>query len=138
MEFGDRLKQLREERDLTRADLASRLNVSYSTISKYETNIRFPDKGTLVGLANFFDVSLDYLLGRSDIRETAEKILDKSRGQFLVNSPRNTYKADENLSPEAIQEIEIFKEFIQHKYRKKNGGHINENTDTAWKPKKER
>ncbi|HYE82394.1 MAG TPA: helix-turn-helix transcriptional regulator [Clostridia bacterium] len=119
MEFGERLKNLREEKNLTRDALANRLNVSYSAVSKYETNVRFPDKGTLIDLAVFFDVSLDYLLCRTDIRETAEKILNDSKKQFLVSSPQKKYSTDEDLSPEAIEEIEKFKEFVQHKYSKK-------------------
>lgn len=119
MEFGERLKALREERNLTRDALAAKLVVSYSTVSKYETNVRFPDKETLIDLADFFDVSLDYLLCRSDIRETAEKVLNDSKKQFLVSSPQNTYRAEEDLSPEAILEIEKFKEFVHHKYGKK-------------------
>ena len=119
MEFGERLRELREEKNLTRYILADKLSVSYSTVSKYETNIRFPDKETLMTLADFFDVSLDYLLCRSDIRETAEKILNKSKDQFLVLSPKDTYVSDEDLSPEAIMEIEKFKEFVHHKYGKK-------------------
>lgn len=119
MEFGERLRDLREEKELTRADLAKKLNVSYSAVSKYETNVRFPDKEALTDLADFFDVSLDYLLCRSDIRETAEKILNKSKARFLVSAPERAYNTDEDLTPEAIEEIEKFKEFVQHKYRKK-------------------
>jgi len=119
MEFGDRLRDLREEKNLTRYVLADKLNVSYSTVSKYETNIRFPDKEALMTLADFFDVSLDYLLCRTDIRETAEKILNDSKKQSIISSPQNKYKADEDLSPEAIEEIEKFKEFVHHKYGKK-------------------
>lgn len=119
MEFGERLRDLREEKDITRYALADMLNVSYSTISKYETNIRFPDKAALIKMADYFDVSIDYLLCRSNIRETAEKLLKKSKEQFLVRSPQDTYAADEDLSPEAAEEIEKFKEFVQHKYGKK-------------------
>ena len=119
MEFGERLKDLREEKKLTRDALANKLNVSYSAVSKYETNVRFPDKGTLIQLAEFFGVSVDYLLCRSAIRETAEQLLNSSKERFLVSAPNDTYKAGEDLSPEAIEEIEKFKEFVQHKYRKK-------------------
>lgn len=119
MEFGERLRALREEKKLTRDALAARLNLSYSTVSKYETNVRFPDKETLVSLADFFDVSIDYLLCRSKVRETADSVLSKSRNQFLVSSPANQYIADEGLSPEAVEELEKFKEFVQHKYGKK-------------------
>jgi len=119
MDFGERLKELREEKNLTRAALASELIVSYSTVSKYETNVRFPDKETLIKLADFFEVSVDYLLCRSNIRETAEKILNDTAKQLSVSSPQNTYRTYENLSPAAIEEIEQFKEFIYHKYSKK-------------------
>lgn len=119
MDLGDRLKELREEKKLTRDSLADILNVSYSAVSKYETNVRFPDKGTLIQLADFFDVSVDYLLCRSNIRETAEKILNSSGERFLVSASRDLYKAEEDLSPEAMEELAKFREFIQHKYRKK-------------------
>jgi len=119
MEFGERLKALREEKKITRLSLSNILNVSYSTVSKYETNIRFPDKETLITMANYFNVSLDYLLCRSDIKETAEEVLKKSKEQFLVLSPKSTYISDEDLSPEAIEEIEKFKEFVHHKYSKR-------------------
>ena len=119
MEFGERLRDLREEKDLTRYALASMLNVSYSTISKYETSIRFPDKEALIKMADYFDVSIDYLLCRSNIRETAEKLLKKPGEQFLVRSSEGEYSTGEDLSPEAILEIEKFKEFVLHKYGKK-------------------
>lgn len=119
MEFGERLRELREKKNITRYNLADVLKVSYSTVSKYETNIRFPDREALLTLADFFDVSLDYLLCRSDIKETSEKILKKARNQYIVSSPQNTYSEDEELSPEAIEEIEKFKEYVQHKYRNK-------------------
>lgn len=65
MEFGDRIKQLRELKNLTRDELANSLNISYSALSKYETNVRFPDKDTLKKLASFFNVSIDYILDYS-------------------------------------------------------------------------
>lgn len=119
MEFGDRLKELREESRLTRGDLSDRLKVSYSTVSKYETNVRFPDKETLVFLADFFNVSLDYLLCRTSIRETAEKLQDRSKIQPLASEDTLSYHAGEELPPEAMEELERFREFVQHKYRKK-------------------
>lgn len=64
--FGTRLKELREEKNLTRDALAKKLNISYSAVSKYETNVRFPDKETLRQLADFFNITLDFLLGRTD------------------------------------------------------------------------
>ena len=66
--FEDRLKELRTEKRLTHAQLAQRAGVTESAISMWETGQRFPRKSTMVRLCEIFDVSHDYLLGVSDIR----------------------------------------------------------------------
>lgn len=68
MSFANRLKQLREEKNLSRDELANKLNLSYSAIAKYETGNRSPDDETKKKIAEYFNVSLDYLMGVSDIR----------------------------------------------------------------------
>jgi len=68
MLFGERLKKLRMEANLSRQALAKKLNLSYWALAKYETEEREPDYETLHRLANFFSVSVDYLLGRSAMR----------------------------------------------------------------------
>lgn len=67
MDFGTRVKQLRESAGMSRDDLAKRLGVSYWTVSKYETNDRFPDQDTLLKIADVFDVALDHLLNRTRV-----------------------------------------------------------------------
>lgn len=62
--FASILKNLRTEHKMTQEELAHLLGVSRSTISSYENGSRNPDKETLIILANCFDVSVDYLLGR--------------------------------------------------------------------------
>ncbi len=66
--FGPRLKQLRNEKKITQSDLAKLLGVSPSTIGMYEQNRREPDTKTLKIFADYFEVSFDYLLGRSEYR----------------------------------------------------------------------
>lgn len=68
MNFEIRLKQLREENDLTRKEMADKLQLSYWALSKYETGERFPDPDILNKIADYFGVSLDYLMGKTDIR----------------------------------------------------------------------
>ena len=65
MTFGERLKELRIKNNLRQADLAVQISVQRATIGKYETNERKPDIDTLVLIANYFDVSTDFLLGRN-------------------------------------------------------------------------
>lgn len=64
-----RLKELREEQRLNQEGLALKLNLSQSTISAYEIGDRVPDLDTLIAIANIFDVSLDYLVGLSDLKQ---------------------------------------------------------------------
>lgn len=68
MSFGDRLRKLRLENNMTQEDLSKKLNVSRATVGRYETNERFPDKNILKEIADTFEVSIDYLLGRTDNR----------------------------------------------------------------------
>lgn len=64
--FGNVLKQLRQSFGMKQDELALRLGISRSRISMYETGQREPDFETLERLADFFNVDLDYLLGRTN------------------------------------------------------------------------
>jgi transcriptional regulator with XRE-family HTH domain len=64
-EFGDMLSELRHDRNLTQAELALEIYVTPGTISNYESNVHYPDVEKLKQLADFFNVTTDYLLGRS-------------------------------------------------------------------------
>ena len=59
-----RLKELRKKRKISQLKLAIDLNMNQNTVSRYENMEREADYETLVTLADYFDVSLDYLLGR--------------------------------------------------------------------------
>ena len=61
-----RLKELRKKRGVSQVKLAMDLNTNQNTISRYETGEREADYKTLIQLADYFDVSIDYLLGRTD------------------------------------------------------------------------
>lgn len=63
-----RIEQLRKEKHMSQIQLSMQLNVSQPTISTYETGERKPDSETLIKLSKFFSVSIDYLVGISDIR----------------------------------------------------------------------
>lgn len=62
-----RIRNLREDRDLTQTDLANYLNVTQRTYSRYENNERSIPVETLSKLADYHNTSLDYLIGRTDI-----------------------------------------------------------------------
>ena len=64
--FKSRLKALRTSKGMTQDDLSEKLKISRSTIGMYERGNRQPDFDTLELIADFFNVDIDYLLGRSD------------------------------------------------------------------------
>jgi len=68
--FSKRLKELRKERGLTQEDLSKLSGVSFPTISRYENGQRDEPKLTILKtLANYFDVTLDYLVGDTDVKD---------------------------------------------------------------------
>lgn len=68
------LRFLREEKGLSQQKLAEMLNTSQQTIFKYEKTASEPDISTLVQIADIFDVTVDYLIGNSELREKDVKL----------------------------------------------------------------
>ena len=83
-----RLKELREEKNLTQQEVANAINTSQTNIGRWEKNQNEPGANHIILLANFFECSTDYLLGRSDdfgiINIQNEKIqLNKNEKEIL-------------------------------------------------------
>ncbi len=66
-DFATRLRELRNSRGLRQKDLALEMGLAQTTIANYEQKSRFPDERILGRIADFFDVSMDYLLGRTEV-----------------------------------------------------------------------
>ena len=78
--FKDRLVLLRKELKLTQYQLAEKLGFSRGQIGNYEQGTREPDQETLLKISNFFDVSLDYLLCKTEYRKfNPEKLTDRDK-----------------------------------------------------------
>lgn len=69
--FGERLKKLRRAKKIKQRELADHLKIAMSTLSQYENNKRHPNFHLLIEIANFFNVSTDYLLGIEDQKISA-------------------------------------------------------------------
>lgn len=67
--FSERLKALRAEKGVRQSELAALIGVRNTAVSMMESGSRSPSVEVLCALADYFDVSLDYLVGRSDIPE---------------------------------------------------------------------
>lgn len=115
--LGQRLAALRKEKGLSQAQLAKLLNMGQSTIAMYEKDRRRPDAETLRRLAEFFQISVDYLLGLTDFRERPAYTLNPEAQELfslLLREPdlkssladplfRNLLKRIPDLTPEERQ-----------------------------------
>lgn len=84
----NRIREMREDRDLRQVDVAQATGIDQKTLSNYETGRTNPDSYAIVRLAEFFGVSCDYLLGVTDrsIRDTEDALreLEEIKGRIAV------------------------------------------------------
>jgi transcriptional regulator with XRE-family HTH domain len=107
--LGERLSNLRKSKGLSQYELADRLGFSRGKLANYEQGSRQPDYGTLQKIADYFEVSTDYLLGRSD--STSPK-KEENENLFFFDL--------EGLSEEEIEEVEKYIEVLKLKAKRFN------------------
>ena len=78
----NRIKSLREDRDLRQSDVAEATGIDQRTLSNYETGKTNPDSFAIIKLAAFFGVSCDYLLGVNDLAITDKTALKKELNEI--------------------------------------------------------
>jgi transcriptional regulator with XRE-family HTH domain len=79
----NKIKNLREELNLTQQELADKLNCSKSVIGLYENEFRKPSLEILVKLSEIFDCSIDYLLGKTNIKKPKEVNINEADVAFV-------------------------------------------------------
>lgn len=134
--FGERLKELRLERQLTQEQLSKKFFLNKSSISRYEKDLQIPEMPTLENLSSFFNVSIDYLLGKSNIRNNTNQIssndtliptefIDASQAREYIS--RHAIFGSNGFRPDLMSDDEILEfanellkqmELISYKYRK--------------------
>jgi transcriptional regulator with XRE-family HTH domain len=107
LDYGKRLKSLRDSRNLSQQELADRLRLNRSTYARYELNQTQPDLDTLKKIADFYDVSVDYIMERTDVRNPDKQ----PEGRFF-------YDLD-NASQEDLDELESYFKFMQERKQKR-------------------
>ena len=108
--IAERLKELRTKAGVSQEKLGKIVNVSQQAVGKWEKAIAEPDSETLKKLASYFDVSVDYLLGNSDIPNPELRIPDEYK-----DLPIAFYEGAKGLSQEDIDDVVKFMEFLKKK-----------------------
>lgn len=115
--LSSRLKKLRINKKLTQMELAEKINVTHVSVSGYESGKRSPDTETLQKIADFFNVTTDYLLGRTD-----DSSFKKSNEEFenFRNNPslERWYKELPNSEEEDLEALKDMWEIIQRNKNK--------------------
>lgn len=106
--LGQRIKLLREEKNITQEKLAKCVGISRGSLSMIEISKREPDNETLIKLADHFDTSIDYLLGRTNQRYSQEKLYDQ-KSIYLDN----VFISDHNKSGQTILTIKGLKKILK-------------------------
>ena len=103
--IGDRIKMLRSENNLTMKQMAIQFGITISAWSKYEKGNAEPNIQTLIGIADYFNVSLDFLLCRTNLREpqlvetvTMQNDFLKEFEEATIGDPSKFYGLFENLA----------------------------------------
>lgn len=85
MKWNKRIRDLREDNDLTQEDLASQLGISKRTLLRYESGVSEPTISVLISLSLLFNVSVDYIIGTKDTTEIDE-ISIKNELDYVIQS----------------------------------------------------
>lgn len=105
--FGTRLKQLREEKGITQQQLSDLLHVGRPTVAGYETKGKEPDFEKIVWLAEYFDVTVDYLLGKTNERKNTKKSIPGSEELEILKRKfikHGIIKEGEDLTSEQLDD----------------------------------
>lgn len=108
--LGDRIKKLRDRENIQQNDFAKKIGVSNVVLSRYESGERKPDYDTLDKIADYFQVSTDYLLGRTDSpnyeqndNDQLKYYIDKINKEFPDSDLM--FKDMESLTAEDLKEV---------------------------------
>lgn len=105
--LGDRLKALRQETGKTQESVANDLKLTRASYSHFENNRNQPDGETLIALANYYNVTTDYLLGNNQTPEWATEQDTHDLATFMKENEGSMTYGGEHLTDEEKEKLEI-------------------------------
>jgi len=103
--LGDSLRNAREAKNLTQKEVAKKTGINNKTISNYENDVSSPDPNALRTFADVYETSVDYLLGRAEIRKESDPV---TKEYLYINVA--------GLPDTAIKQVEEYVELLKLKY----------------------
>ena len=97
MIFNERLKELRTEKGLTQVQAAEAISIAYRNYQRLEADGNLPNFSNFVAIADLFEVSLDYLAGRTDVREVNDGALPAPEHQIMLEAEVEVPEGTEDL-----------------------------------------
>lgn len=91
MKWSKRIKDLREDHDMTQDELADKLGVSKRTLVRYESGKSEPTISSLIILSSLFDVSIDYIVGAKDTTEI-NTVSIKEKIELIIDELNNIHR----------------------------------------------
>lgn len=118
--LGLRIKFLREKHNISQKEFAQKIGVSNTVLSRYESGDRKPDYDILQIIADFFEVSTDYLLGRTDTPALTSEEQDELEFQAFANDPDLGvwYKELPKSSEDELRKLRAIWEMIKSENKK--------------------
>lgn len=114
MEFSERLKNLRKQAHLTQIDVAEKLGISQPAYASWERGAKKPTQDNLVKIAQVLNVSIDYLVGNSDVNINEDE-LENVEFLFRMNSKGLTDEEKKIFKKELIEFMEERKKAFKNK-----------------------
>lgn len=120
--LADRLKELRKDKGLTQKDLGDILGVGKTTISMYENGNSTPNDEIKLKICDYFDISLDYLIGKSSIKNYSHNPYFEDVNKIAKHNGIHTLAAhfeNEEFTQDDLDDIENFINYVISKKKNK-------------------
>lgn len=126
--FGKRLKDLREDHDLTQQEIADKIGVGIRTYQKYEVEEIEPKLSTLLNLSELYECTVDYIMGKTNHPTEGIK-------EFSMNGYKVRYGYDKGIYPNGLTEENLLK-LLKEEYENKSDEIAKNILEKLSKPKK--
>lgn len=103
----NRIKQLREENNITQIQLAKKLNKTQQTISLYENGTNEPDLDGYIILSRLFNCSVEYIAGKTDVRNPSKPI-DNILNEAMIGMSKEEYEKLSETQKKQIRDFALF------------------------------